>query len=483
MPLSPRRRGDSEALVRQTQAALAYRTRSAFDPLRSTTDAASMTPAYVAESFTRAQHYGDLSGLMDIYRFVEADDTHISGLLRQIFTALYGTPLVVLPPRSASPGARRASKLVEAALDPRIGVSRVGLIDYNSRVYRRGIQLVDYRWDVRTVQGIGLGRAGGRSEALLPVYVGEVPPTLFRTGIDPSEPSEYGRLLLAKSPDASGRTAVPISETVWGVDGRGALLTTGDPGAYHLAGALRSCLFWYLVRRFNATWWSEFNELYPHPIVIGRYDEGAQEEEIRNLVTLVSTQRRGGYGVFSQETDVEYIQQTKAGQVTTYDGLLALARNEISVALVGQIGTVGREAGGSHASDSVLMSVKTDVVRYIAALVEESLNNSLVPAICRVNLGDDFAFEEMPRVSLAVRSDQEALMKAQTLSILAGTGLPISQAYAYNEFAIPPPQPGDALLVAAPNTQADTAAEAVGRRSAQTTTPAPAAGATPSEDA
>ena len=385
-----------------------------------------LTPETVARAVQAASD-GNLGMIQECYMKMIATDSHIRGELGTLGMAVSDYPLRVSVAKTDSPQAQEAAEMMEEVLtNPRLKTRQ--LIRSMARVHFHGVRVYESDFEVEPAEG-GMVML---NDLLL------VPPPRLKMEMRHTE-DDYGGLRITDRDEPEGRPVGSYPE------GSITVVTDGEEdGFWDLGGAGRTCLFWYCAKHFNAKWWSEFNETYGEPARIGYYDPWSDDEDRAQMRDFLQQLGRAAWAMMPSTQEFEFM-SPEMGQVKTHEDLIHLADNQMSKAIVGQIGTSGREEHGSYGEVTELNSVRYEIVKAVAGMIEESLH-PLVYFLCRANVDPDFPIMEIPRVYIVVPNPEEKKVKADLFRGALQMGMEIPRQHAYDELGIPMPADGDDVL-------------------------------------
>lgn len=386
-----------------------------------------ITPQMVADAI-RGASSGNIGKLQGLYMRMAASDARFSGFLKALHAGLLANPLRVFPSKSKTPASREYAQI---ASDILFMNRHSDLIRRLAMPYMNGVVAYEPRWTVAK------GRDG--KDRVLPYELSVVPPTLYRMDME-KDSSTFGELMVVTEDDRDG---VPVSEYPWG---RVIVATDGtENGWLDFAGACRPCLFWFLAKTKNAAWWAEFNEVYGEPHRIAYFDENVGESELLEIEAFLKNVGRAAYALLPAELEIEVLNIEKAGTVKTYDDMIGLANNEMAIAILGQNQTSDGGKYGSFAKANVHMTVQHTIVKSIALMIKESLDE-LVLSTVAFNVGPNFDPADLPEIKLVVPNPEEKEVKARVFKMAQEIGLTIGKQHAQDELGIPEPDEEEEVL-------------------------------------
>lgn len=218
-----------------------------------------------------------------------------------------------------------------------------------------------------------------------------------------------------------------------------------------LSGALlRPLAWWWCTANFSADWLVNFAQLFGIPFRWATYSAGAPQETIDGICSMLENLGSNPWAAFPSGTTLEFkAEGLRNGSDTPQGDLLDRAEKQCDLLILGQTlttdtGRMGR-AGGSLALGRVHEGVKAETVRAAADFVTEIIQTQLIPAVLRLNFGnDDFC----PTFTLAEDQDKDLTAGAEIIRTLsgAGAGSMIGLDWLGKKFGIPKPAAGEKTL-------------------------------------
>ena len=266
-------------------------------------------------------------------------------------------------------------------------------------------------------------------------------PSRYQVGMNPESPDSFNKLLITSMDYPEG---LP-----WDKFQYGSILYADngevDEGYFHLAGAARRCLSWWLAKRFSQTYWSEFNETFAEPIRVAYVDESTTTDEKKQLKKFLEYLGRNMYSIFDEKVDIELMESNKMGTVTTFSELIKTADNQMSVAVAGQIESSGSgNKFGSNAKAETHFKVRGEIVSAIAHDINSQISK-LVDYICYYNVSEDMMEEEKPVATLQIPRPEDKKTLAEVYNVVTGI-LPVTKRQIYRDLEIEEPEEGEETI-------------------------------------
>jgi len=384
-----------------------------------------LTPEFISRAIKKADS-GDIGLLQESYMKMISSDPHLRGEVNKLGHALSDYPLRVSVSKTRSSRAKKAADMMETVLaNPALKTREI--IRSMAKVHFFGLRLYENQYRVRE----------GENMTLLQ-DMDLIPPPRYKMERSESE-SDYGKLRIL---DEDKPTGTPLASY-----GEGAITKVADAereGFWDLAGVGRTCLFWYCAKHFNSKWWNELNETYGEPTRVGYYDnwtDDTNRQEMRNFLQQLG---RAAWAILPQSNEFEFL-EADMGQVKTYEDMIQVADQQMSKAVVGQIGTSGRSENGSYGEGVMLNSIRYEIVKAISGITEEALHPT-VHFLCKTNIDPEFPIIDVPRVYIVVPNPEEKSKKADLFQSALEMGMDVPKQHAHDELGIPMPSDSEETL-------------------------------------
>ena len=212
-------------------------------------------------------------------------------------------------------------------------------------------------------------------------------------------------------------------------------------------GLARAAAWGYLFKNYGMKDWVAFLDAYGSPLRVGRYDNGANEKDIRFLMQAVSALGSDAAAVFPKSMDVQFID---GKQGTAPEGLWkALAvyiDDQVSKAVLGQTNTTDAKAGGLGSGQAnVHNEVRGDIERHDAKLLAATLNRDLVVPFVMMNRGQRARY---PRLVIGRPEEHDVKALTDAVQALVPMGLKVGVKTIRERVGLPEPEEGEEVLTA-----------------------------------
>ncbi len=214
---------------------------------------------------------------------------------------------------------------------------------------------------------------------------------------------------------------------------------TGHP----LAGALlRPLAFWWCAANFSASWFLNFAQIFGIPIRWANYDPNTPGL-LENVSDMLENMGSAAWGAFPAGTTLELKEPMKAGTDNPQVSLLDRADKNCDLLILGQTLTTDVGSSGSRALGDVHMTVREDIIQSAADFAAGIINQQLIPAILRLNYGDD---DQAPYFCPEPKEQKDKKANAERDNLLLTQGVPMPRNWFYERHEIPIPQPGEEVI-------------------------------------
>jgi len=209
-------------------------------------------------------------------------------------------------------------------------------------------------------------------------------------------------------------------------------------------GVARSVAWAWMFKNFGVKDWVIFAEVYGQPLRVGKYGNGATEEEKKTLLRAVSNIGTDAAATIPESMMIEFIKSDGKGSSDMYEKLCNWMDQQMSKAVLGQTTTTDAISGG-HAVSKEHNEVREDIERADAKQLCGSLNEYLVRPIIDLNRGPQRRY---PKIRLG-RSEYTNIPElSAALGTLIPMGLKVSQNEIRSKMGLKEPDSEDDVLKA-----------------------------------
>lgn len=357
-----------------------------------------IAPSTVRNKLRMASSAGYLGGLHILYKQM-LSDARYAGLRKSLQSSVALCPLNISQGKKGNRASKLAYNLIKEQFTK---INKVRTIKQMTDPYFMGTSVNGILWDLMPSSHTTNDTAWFRG-------LKSLDPARLYVGVDPQNENEYQKLLVSsiEFPEGKPVTEFEPGSIIWADDG------DTDEGYYHLAGAARRCLGWWLGKLYSQSYWSEFNETFAEPIRIAYVDQEASRKERLQLEKFLKFLGRNMYGIFDDSTDIDLMEANKLGTVTTFREFIQLANEEISIAINGEIESSGSaNKFGSNAKAETHLKVRSNIVGTVVEDTNEQISE-IRDHILRLNIDPEMEEDEKPIMGLQLPrpEDKETLSR------------------------------------------------------------------------
>lgn len=212
-------------------------------------------------------------------------------------------------------------------------------------------------------------------------------------------------------------------------------------------GLARMAALSYMCKIYALTDWMAFCEVFGMPIRVGKYDNGASDNDKAVLRRAVANIGTDAAAIIPASMQVEFIEAATAkGGESLFENLADWLDRQVSKAVLGQ--TMTADDGSSQAQAKVHNEVRLDLLKADAKQLAATINEQLIKPFIDFNFGVQ---ENYPRVVLYVPEPEDIAGLVDGVARLVPLGLKVSQSFLRDKLGIPDPQDEDELLLVTQN--------------------------------
>ena len=182
------------------------------------------------------------------------------------------------------------------------------------------------------------------------------------------------------------------------------------PAPDNWGGAMRSILFWWLLRTMSRQWWADLLERFGVPFLKGKYSDEKGRATLERAFRLAV---RLGAIVVSKNTEVEVVQAASGDASNSHERFITICNQEISKLIVGQTlssnASPTGELGGGTAN--LQGEVRDDIRKADAKSLAATLRSQLFEQLLAINGKPGHA----PKILFGSESTRE---QSATLSVI-----------------------------------------------------------------
>ncbi|NOR63261.1 MAG: DUF935 family protein [Rhodobacteraceae bacterium] len=212
-------------------------------------------------------------------------------------------------------------------------------------------------------------------------------------------------------------------------------------------GLARLAAWGWMFKMFTQRDWAIFTQNFGQPIRVGKYQNGATEEDKETLFRAVQNIAGDCAAIMPSSMEIEFIESKITGSsLSLYKERSDWLDQQVSKGVLGQTTTTDAISGG-HAVSKEHRQVQEDIERADAKALQAVLNRDLVRPYVDLNYGPQ---KKYPRLVIARPEQKDVKLIVESVERLAPLGFKVSQKTMQELLGLPEVEAGDQLLGAAP---------------------------------
>lgn len=209
------------------------------------------------------------------------------------------------------------------------------------------------------------------------------------------------------------------------------------------SGLARVAAWAWMFKAYTQRDWAIFTQTYGQPLRVGKYRDGATEEDKETLYQAVANIAGDCAGIIPESMVIEFVESSSKGATAElYRQRADWLDQQISKAVLGQTATTDAIAGG-HAVGQEHRQVQQDIERADARALAAILNRDLIRPWMDLEYGPQKSY---PRLVIARPEREDLVTLSNALGILVPLGLRIDQAEVRDRFGLAEPGPNAEIL-------------------------------------
>lgn len=162
---------------------------------------------------------------------------------------------------------------------------------------------------------------------------------------------------------------------------------------------LSKCYFPIKIKNAGLKYWIHYTEKYGMPIITGKYERGATQEEADALADALSDMHEDTVLVSPSDVDVDVKQVSSTATTDLYEKLIKHCNSEISKVVLSQTLTTELQTG-SYAAANIHYKIREDVINNDKRLLEKFIME-LTLKYLKLN------YQQTYDISLTLQNDEE----------------------------------------------------------------------------
>lgn len=209
-------------------------------------------------------------------------------------------------------------------------------------------------------------------------------------------------------------------------------------------GLARLCSWAFLFKSYTLKDWMAFLEVFGMPLRVGRYGQGASQDNKRVLLKAVREISTDAAAIIPKDMDIEFI-EAKGGQGNAVFGAMSeYLDKQVSKAVLGQ--TMSTDEGASLSQAQVHENVRNDIARADARQAAATINRDLIRPFIDLNFGSR---DKYPMVVFPITEGEDITALTDAVAKLVPLGLAVSKKSMLEKLGLDEPDDEDELLAPA----------------------------------
>lgn len=371
--------------------------------------ASGLTPAKAAALLLAAEQ-GDLIGQCELAEDMEEKDTHLQSELGKRRNAILKVDWRIQPPVNATSAEQRDAEMLEEILRDAVWLDDC-IFDATDAILK-GFSCQEIEWEPNLVDGLKLIRSVNWRD-----------PSWFMT------PQYERNTLRLRDGSAEG---VELAKFGWVTH-----VAKAKTGYLSRIGLVRTLVWPFIYRNYSARDFAEFLEIYGLPLRLGKYPEGATNNEKNTLLRAVMSIGHNAGGIIPRGMDIEFAKAAD-GNATEFMAMIDWAEKSMSKAVLG--GTLTSQSDGktsTNALGDVHNEVRQELRDADLKRLQATLTRDLVYPLYALNCKSFNDARRIPRFEFDVTETEDINSFAEGLNKLVDIGFKIPAQWAHDKLQIP----------------------------------------------
>ena len=380
--------------------------------------ASGLTPSKAA-TLLRAAEMGDLIDQCELAEDMEEKDSHLQSELGKRRNAILTMDWQITPPPNASAAEQRDAQMIEEILRDATWLDDC-IFDATDAILK-GFSCQEIEWEQGLVGGLKLIR-----------NVHWRDPAWFMT------PQHERNTLRLRDGTADG---VELAKFGWITH-----IAKAKTGYLSRIGLVRTLVWPFIYRNYSARDFAEFLEIYGLPLRLGKYPEGATNNEKNTLLRAVMSIGHNAGGIIPRGMEIEF-EKAAEGNATEFMAMIDWAEKSMSKAILG--GTLTSQSDGktsTNALGNVHNEVRQELRDADLKRLAATLTRDLVYPLYALNCKSFNDARRIPRFEFDTAESEDINSFGEGLGRLVDIGFQIPLQWAQDKMQIPLAAEGEAVL-------------------------------------
>lgn len=371
--------------------------------------ASGLSPMRAAQ-ILRAAEMGDLVAQSELAEDMEEKDAHLQSELGKRRSAVLTVDWQIQPPINATAAEQRDADMLDEILRDAVWFDDC-LFDATDAILK-GFSCQEIEWEPNLIGGLKLIRnVHWRDQAW------------FMT------PTEQRNSLRLRDNSVEG---VELNQFGWIKH-----IAKAKTGYLSRIGLVRTLVWPFIFKNYSARDFAEFLEIYGLPMRLGKYPEGATQNEKNTLLRAVMSIGHNAGGIIPRGMEIEF-QNAAQGDSSSFMAMIEWAEKSISKAILG--GTLTSQADGAtstNALGNVHNDVRIELRNADLKRLQATLTRDLIYPLYALNCKSFNDARRIPRLEFDIAESEDLNSFADGLSKLVDIGFKIPAQWAHDKLQVP----------------------------------------------
>ncbi|WKS99782.1 DUF935 family protein [Gallibacterium salpingitidis] len=381
--------------------------------------ASGLSPMRAAQ-ILRAAEMGDLVAQSELAEDMEEKDAHLQSELGKRRSAVLTVDWQIQPPINATAAEQRDADMLDEILRDAVWFDDC-LFDATDAILK-GFSCQEIEWEPNLIGGLKLIRnVHWRDQAWF------MTPTTERNSLRLRDNSVEG---------------VELNQFGWIKH-----IAKAKTGYLSRIGLVRTLVWPFIFKNYSARDFAEFLEIYGLPMRLGKYPEGATQNEKNTLLRAVMSIGHNAGGIIPRGMEIEF-QNAAQGDSSSFMAMVEWAEKSISKAILG--GTLTSQADGAtstNALGNVHNDVRIELRNADLKRLQATLTRDLIYPLYALNCKSFNDARRIPRLEFDIAESEDLNSFADGLSKLVDIGFKIPAQWAHDKLQVPIATDNEPVLV------------------------------------
>lgn len=371
--------------------------------------ASGLSPMRAAQ-ILRAAEIGDLVAQSELAEDMEEKDAHLQSELGKRRSAVLTVDWQIQPPINATAAEQRDADMLDEILRDAVWFADC-LFDATDAILK-GFSCQEIEWEPNLIGGLKLIRnVHWRDQAWF------MTPTTERNSLRLRDNSMDG---------------VELQQFGWIKH-----IAKAKTGYLSRIGLVRTLVWPFIFKNYSARDFAEFLEIYGLPMRLGKYPEGATQNEKNTLLRAVMSIGHNAGGIIPRGMEIEF-QNAAQGDSSSFMAMVEWAEKSISKAILG--GTLTSQADGAtstNALGNVHNDVRIELRNADLKRLQATLTRDLIYPLYALNCKSFNDARRIPRLEFDIAESEDINSFADGLNKLVDIGFKIPVQWAHDKLQVP----------------------------------------------